>query len=105
VASTIRYCCSNFQWALEHRGTRGLSLAITEDKALGTGLVFVLEARSIDKEHEGSFRNPTEIPIYIASHVVIKFCPWCGTKLKRHYSRFKGELAIDSELSKYLGID
>jgi len=83
---------------LGSRDTRGFGVAITEDKLLGTGLIFVLEFRSINVEHEAVFQGPPGIPIGLVGRVCIRFCPWCGANLKRHYSRYKDELHIVPDL-------
>ncbi len=99
----IGYCCSVMEGWLNKTGERGFSVAVTDDKVFNSGLLFVLEARAITTEDTESASISASCPLFLSMHIVIKFCPSCGTRLKMHYEPFRDELTIVAGLLQSLG--
>lgn len=94
MSPMIRYCCFQMEGLLNRRGRRGLAVAITTDNVLHSGLVFILESRSVDEQDESRLIGMPNVPVYTRSSACIKYCPWCGKNLKTHYSRYARVLPI-----------
>lgn len=57
-----------------------------EPRAFGDGRQFAIKSRAVDADVmiEKIEVVPT-VPISLDSHIMIHYCPWCGTKLSVFY--------------------
>lgn len=81
----MKWCCEGFRSVFQNAGQRGVGVFYStapDDK-------FILQFRSIDPDDS---LDPAEGPITLVDDVPIIFCPWCGKKLRKKYSRNLGEL-------------
>jgi hypothetical protein len=101
----IRYCCDTMQGYIGSRGNRGISVAVTIAPAFfGSHLVFVLEVRPVSLPDLHAAKIPAECTVLTETKVCIKFCPWCGARLAKHYTRFRADLPILPDLLKDFGV-
>jgi len=95
MTADIRYCCIQMDISLNaSRRERGFAVAVTTDPAFHSGLLFVLEARSVTATDEPRLGDLHDIPIALVYSVCIQYCPWCGAHLKTHYARHIDKLDI-----------
>src|SRR5947209_7734419 len=89
------FCCSRMNFSMNgDRRLMGFYITVTTDEVFHTGLVFVLEARSINEDDEGRILGTLGVPIAAVYKVHIQYCPWCGTRLNTYYSRYTDSLTI-----------
>jgi hypothetical protein len=101
----MKYCCDNMQSHMGSREDRGISVAVTTAPAFfGSGLVFVLEVRPVSLPDLHAANIPADCTVLTETKVCIKFCPWCGARLAKHYARFREDLPIVPDLLKDLGV-
>ena len=75
----VRWCCSAFRNSFERLDERGSRVV-----AVVSGM-FLLVFRSVDPEFIGTFTVP--VPLSLVEDVPLRFCPWCGRDLAKHYAK------------------
>jgi hypothetical protein len=83
MANERNYCCEACKWGMQSRGKRGL--AIVRRTNDDVGVFFEIEFRAVDEGSEGMVPKGSPVPVALQFQQVIKYCPWCGTKLADFY--------------------
>jgi hypothetical protein len=79
-------CCSAFRIHFERAGDRGSAVFVsTKDNPPA----FVVQHRSLDP---GTSLSHTSVPLSLVADLIIRFCPWCGKNLSKHYKHLYKEL-------------
>jgi hypothetical protein len=77
------YCCDGFKNCVETAGERGLGIVAYESAPGEIGFMF--QSRGIafvDESRWIAGPDYIDIVINVSTHVGLKFCPFCGRKLK-----------------------
>lgn len=75
------FCCPGFEHRIANAGQRGLAILV---RNTSEGLIFLLQSRGIAFEDEGKMKPvPTDIYFNISTTTGMRYCPACGTFLKR----------------------
>ena len=94
----IEWCCDGFKAQFENQDGRGLFVALEADSALSEGFRFILGARMIDGDEIEAFAQAAKGLSHIAEHITLdcktglRFCPWCGCDLGRHYGKHRRDM-------------
>ena len=77
------FCCQGFEHLVRDAGKRGLA-ALARNTA--DGIRFVLQSRGVDFTDEQRI-GTSAVNLNVAVDVGLRFCPFCGTKLKELVER------------------
>jgi hypothetical protein len=79
------FCCDGFRNLIGEAGQRGMSVLVYERPG---GFRFYLQSRAVSKTDEVRLAEiraplPVEGNITLAATMAVRFCPICGTELRR----------------------
>lgn len=92
MAEEIRYCCRG----MEHSVQGDLQFWPTVCAQAGPdGPMFVMQAKAVSKEKMKEIfdamsparREGMHLDAVLTLEIVISYCPWCGRKLSRYYTK------------------
>ncbi|MBL8177795.1 MAG: hypothetical protein JNK48_24165 [Bryobacterales bacterium] len=86
---------------LDAAGERGFSVIAVHNRVTNT-VRFLLQHRAVSCEHQPTLQSTDEqVPVSVASQIVLQFCPWCGAGLSRAYPTAEGiALRADLDISQ-----
>ena len=87
-AERIKWCCVGLRDAFCEAGRRGQAIFFNN---IDEPNRFVLQTRVVDKD-----ASPPEnwrAPMTLLTEAAIRFCPWCGVELARHYRKHLSALS------------
>lgn len=90
------FCCDVMNDSLQSAGEKGYSIIPAEMENKKGDYYFIFQFRSADQ-------NQTEGRL-IVNEVVIKYCPWCGTKLSFLTESFREEIETLAKKNEHLTI-
>lgn len=80
-------CCGGFRDLLGKAGQRGLAAIVLK---FGSEIGFTLQSRAVDFDDKeklvGAVGGP-DVVINLSSSTGLRFCPFCGTRLKKFVAR------------------
>jgi hypothetical protein len=84
------FCCDGFKNLIGDAGQRGMSVLVYQ--TFSGEFRFALQSRAISMEAEILLtQTPTTLPIKgnmtISANIVLNYCPFCGSKLRRLVTR------------------
>src|SRR5262245_10968803 len=96
------WCCEQLAQHFERRNERGAFVfAQPADPSHGREPLFRLSFLAVDPKHIQTVKEinrPQELEhISLQTWLVIRFCPWCGVQLDRHYKN-QLDLMVDTVL-------
>src|SRR4051812_40365589 len=96
------WCCQQLAQHFERRNERGAFVfAQPADSSAGRNqTLFLLSLRSIDPQFVEQLKALKPLPemcVSIQTWLCVRFCPWCGVELERHY-RDQIKLLVDPAL-------
>jgi len=84
----ISWCCLGFQSNyLAEPGKRGIVILVGRDSSLRPE--FVIQFRNMDMEMQ---LPVLPFPISLSTDIRIRYCPWCGANLEKHYRKVVDQL-------------
>jgi hypothetical protein len=104
----MEWCCDGFKYAYTFRHERGLFVfALPPDSGVGKPS-FHIGCRAVESVDIPQFqklrREIGEAPVTVnlQAHTRMRFCPWCGKSVLRHYRQSWTEL-IDEKITEEFG--
>jgi hypothetical protein len=82
MTESVRWCCVTFKGWYEEPDARGLRIVGVSQSEKA----FYIVGRAVDPEFAGEIaKHNLNFPVSTVMQLCIRFCPWCGKNLDRHY--------------------